>query len=186
MRPPVYVRALTDEERGRLEAGLRCPDGFVLRRCQILLGSARGERAPQLARTLGCDDQTVRDVIFQFEREGVEGVLTRRSNRPHQIKRKLDAPALEERLRELLHSSPRDFGKQSSIWTLALLAQVSFEQGLASEPVSGETVRLALKRLGLSWQRAKRWITSPDPGYRRKRGLERGCCAWPPATRSGW
>jgi transposase len=171
MRRPVYVRALSEVERGGLEAGLRSGDAFVLRRCQILLGSARGERAPQLARALGCNDQTVRDVIAQFEREGVEGVLARRSNRPHHVKTKLDAAA-GERLKELLHSSPRSFGKPKSIWTLALVAEVSFEQGLTKERVSDETVRVALKRLGVSWQRAKRWIASPDPEYRRKRGRE--------------
>ncbi len=38
------VRTLSKEERKALEAGLRSSDAFVLRRCQILLASARGER----------------------------------------------------------------------------------------------------------------------------------------------
>jgi uncharacterized protein YqcC (DUF446 family) len=29
--------------------------------------------------------------------------------------------------------------------------------------VSLETIRQALKRLGVNWRRAKRWSTSPDP-----------------------
>ena len=33
---------------------------FVLRRCQILLASSRGENAYQIARSLGCDSQTHR------------------------------------------------------------------------------------------------------------------------------
>jgi transposase len=168
MRPPVYVRPLTDAERAQLEAGLRSPDAFVLRRCQILLGSARGERAPQLARAIGCNDQTVRDVIRQFEREGLEACLTRHSNRPHRPKTKLDGAATQQ-LGELLHQSPRQFGKPTSLWTLKLAAEVSFEQGLTKEVVSDETVRVALKRLGISWKRAKRWITSPDPEYARKK-----------------
>jgi len=45
MKPPKFVRALTADERVALEAGLRSSDAFVLRRCQILLASARGERA---------------------------------------------------------------------------------------------------------------------------------------------
>jgi hypothetical protein len=47
---------------------------------------------------------------------------------------------------------------------------VSFEQGLTAERVSGETIRATLQRLGLRWKRAKRWITSPDPEYARKKG----------------
>ena len=34
---------------------------------------------------------------------------------------------------------------------------------------SGEAIRLALKRLGIRWRRAKHWITSPDPAYARKK-----------------
>lgn len=49
-------------------------------------------------------------------------------------------------------------------------AQVSFEEGITEERVSGETVRATLARMGVRWQRAKRWITSPDPGYERKKG----------------
>jgi len=63
MRPPIFVRALTDDERQGLEKGLRAKDAFVLRRCQILLSSARGERAPRIAEHLGCDDQTVLDAL---------------------------------------------------------------------------------------------------------------------------
>ncbi len=68
-----------------------------------------------------------------------------------------------ERLRDLLHRSPRDFGRERGLWTLELVAQVSFEQGIISTLVSDESVRRALKRLGTNWKRAKHWITSPDP-----------------------
>ena len=55
MKPPTFVRPLTDHERQALKAALRSPDAFTLRRCQILLASADGQRAPQIARTLGCE-----------------------------------------------------------------------------------------------------------------------------------
>jgi hypothetical protein len=48
-------------------------------------------------------------------------------------------------------------------------AEASFEKGLTEERVSGETVRETLARLGVRWERAKRWITSPDPKYARKK-----------------
>lgn len=173
MKPPIFVRPLTDAERTRLEAGLRSPDAFVLRRCQILLGSARGERPSQIARAVGCSDQAVRNVIHRFEQEGLETVLTRRSNRPHRPKTKLDAAAAEK-LRELLHQSPRQFGQPTSVWTLGLAADVSFAEGLTNERVSDETIRQALRRLGVSWKRAKHWITSPDPEYARKKAHATG------------
>jgi hypothetical protein len=72
-------------------------------------------------------------------------------------------------LRALLHQSPRVFGKPTSLWTLALAAEVSYAQGITPEQVSGETVRATLERLGIGWRRAKQWITSPDPEYARKK-----------------
>lgn len=50
-------------------------------------------------------------------------------------------PSAPKRLGALLCQSPRSFGKEASIWTLALAAEVSFEQGLTQERVSGETLR---------------------------------------------
>jgi transposase len=73
-----------------------------------------------------------------------------------------------------LHRSPRDFGLDTSVWTLSLAAQISFQQGLTPRLVSGESVRRALKRLGKSWKRAKHWITSPDPQYLLKKTHEIG------------
>lgn len=169
MRKPIFVRPLTDDERSRLEAGLRSKDRFVLRRCQILLASARGEWVPRIAATLGCDDQTVRNVIRTFESGGLDACLTRGSNRPKTSRAKLGEVALEG-LRALLHQSPRRFAKPTGVWTLELAAEVSFEQGITTERVSDETIRTALKRLGIGWKRAKRWITSPDPEYLRKKG----------------
>jgi transposase len=168
MRRPKVVRPLTDAERARLEAGLRSKDLFVLRRCQILLASARGEWAPRIAAMLGCNDQTVRNVLVRFEREGLEACLTRRPSRPHRVRAKLDE-AGREGLRALLHQNPRTFGQPTSLWTLDLAAEVSFAEGITAERVSGETIRLAIRRLGVRWQRAKQWITSPDPEYARKK-----------------
>ncbi len=53
---------------------------------------------------------------------------------------------------------------------LDLAAEVSYEEGLADRRVSGETVWATLARLGVRWERAKRWLTSPDPEYQRKKG----------------
>jgi transposase len=169
MKRPIYVRPLNDAERESLKAGLRSPDAFTLRRCQILLASSRGENAYQIARELGCNPQTARNAIHAFNEKGLPEALQRGSKRPHTVHRAFD-PEQAEALRELLHQKPRKFGKDTSLWTLDLAAEVSFEEGLTEEPITGETVRATLARLGVRWERAKRWITSPDPEYRRKKG----------------
>jgi transposase len=169
MRRPIFVRSLSDAERRSLEAGLRSPDAFVLRRCQILLASSRDENAYQIARSLGCNPQTARNAIHEFNESGLEAALRRGSSRPHTIHAAFD-PQNAQRLREMLHRDPREFGKPTSLWTLNLAAEVSFEEGLTEERVSGETIRATLRRLGVRWERAKRWIKSPDPEYERKKG----------------
>jgi transposase len=163
MRLPIFIRPLTEDEQRQMQVGLRSSDAFVLRRCQILLASARGERAPTIARQLGCDDQTVRNVIHGFNASGL-AVLQKGSSRPHRLRTTFTDEGAEL-LKDLLHRSPRDFGKERSTWTLQLAARVSFEQGIISQEVSDESVRRALKRLKTNWKRAKHWITSPDPQY---------------------
>ena len=173
MRRPIFVRPLSDAEREALEAGLRSSDAFVLRRCQILLASARGENVYRIARSLGCDPQTARTAVKRFNEGGLEEALRKRSSRPKNIRAAFPAERAE-RLRELLHRSPREFGKPTSLWTLEMAAEVSLEEGLTEGRVTGETVRATLARLGVCWMRAKRWITSPDPEYARKKGAATG------------
>lgn len=169
MKRPIFVRPLSDAERKTLEAGLRSSDAFTLRRCQILLASADGQNAYQIARNLGCNPQTARNAIHKLNEEGLQEALRRGSHRPHTVNRSFDEEGAEA-LREMLHQEPRKFGKQTSLWTLEMAAEVSFEEGLTKERVSGETIRATLARMGVRWQRAKHWITSPDPLYARKKG----------------
>ena len=163
MKPPIYVRSLTDVECRQLKQGLRSSDSFTLRRCQILLASARGQQAKDIAEWVGCTDQTVRDVIRAFEQRGVD-CLVARSHRTHTKKAILDEQGVEQ-LREMLHQSPRCFGKPTSLWTLDLAADVAFELELTPHRVSDECIRETLLRADIRWKRAKHWITSPDPLY---------------------
>ncbi len=171
-KAPIYVRPLTDEEQAALRIGLRARDSFVLRRCQIVLASASGKRAAQIGKELRCDTDTALNAIKAFNKVGL-AALKPGSCVPHRIGLAFDGPSAEQ-LRALLHQSPRLFGKETSLWSLELAAEVSFEQGLTMERVSREAVRSALQRLGVRWKRAKQWITSPDPAYARKKEIETG------------
>jgi len=169
MKTPIFVRPLSEGERESLEKGLRSKDAFTMRRSQMLLASARGERAPKIASNLGCASQTVRDAINDFDHRGLDA-LDRRSSRPKRTRDAFDQESAEA-LREMLHRSPREFGYHTSLWSLEMAADAAFEEGLTEGRVSGETVRATFSRLlGVRWMRAKRWITSPDPLYERKKG----------------
>lgn len=170
MKSPLFIRSLSSEEQQALTAGLRSSDAFTMRRCQILLASSKGQRPSEIARNLGCASQTVRNTIKAFDTQGLN-CLKADSRRPKTVQPIFDQQK-GEALRAILHQSPRAFGKPTSLWTLALAAEVCHQQGLTEREVSIELIRQALKRLGVGWKRAKHWITSPDPEYTRKKSVE--------------
>lgn len=89
MKPPIFVRKLSKEERERLEARLRSKDAFVLRRSQILLASSRGESPPRIARSLGCGSQTARNAIHDFNERGLDALVAG-SSRPRRTQAAFD------------------------------------------------------------------------------------------------
>jgi transposase len=167
MKPPLFIRPLTDDERRQLEADRRTADAFRVRRAHIVLASARKLSPQPIAQLVGCSVHTVRNVMHAFKAQGVAGV-EKQSNRPQTVEPVLDA-ATCARLQHLLHQSPRRYGKATGVWTLALAAAVCYEQGVTERLLSDETIRRALQRLETNGKRAKHWITSPDPPYTRKK-----------------
>src|SRR3954471_24749195 len=145
MKAPMFVRPLTDAERNAVEQGLRSSNAYTLRRSQIVAASARGEHIPRIARSLSCNEQTVRNAIHAFNQDGA-AALTKRSCAVH-TEQAAFTPDAAERLRALLHRSPRDFGHKTSLWTLDLAAEEAARQGLTAAAVTGETIRATLKRL---------------------------------------
>src|SRR5215467_12934087 len=105
MKAPIFIRALTQDEQDIIEKALRSSSAFVLRRGLILLASARRAHASAIARNLGCDEGTVRNVIRGFNEKGL-AVLQKQSCRPHQLRTSIPNESLCG-LRELLHRSPR-------------------------------------------------------------------------------
>ena len=164
---PLFVRPLNWEERAALEAGLRSSDAFTLRRSQILLASAEQQNPSRIAQVLHCSTQTVRNTIRDFEERGLE-CLRKGRPLPISVQPVLNAEKREQ-VRTMLHQSPRNFGKASSVWTLKLLAEVCHEQGLSDTRLSPPTILDAIVRLDVNWKRAKHWIVSPDPQYALKK-----------------
>lgn len=160
----LYAREITDEEREILQQSVKSSDGFRVRRAQMILMSADEHlKVNEIGQRVGCQGQAVRVAIHAFHEKGL-ACLEAGSHARCDDQRAFDDLAREQ-LRELVQHSPRDFDYDTSLWTLDLLAQASFEQGLNASLVTGETVRATLVSMGISWQRAKHWITSPDPNY---------------------
>ncbi|SRR5579875_760956 len=104
MKAIMYVRALSPVEQAGLEAGLRSPNAFTLRRSQIVLASSRGQRPSEIAHNLGCAMQTVRNTLHVFEANGLT-CLKQQSSRPKTIHAEFDQQR-REGLRAMLHQRP--------------------------------------------------------------------------------
>jgi len=161
---PIYAREITEEERQVFAEGLRSASAFKVRRSQIILKSADNKlKAREIARHLCCSDQAVREGIDAFEREGV-ACLEEGSHAPKNPETAFDEEGAKW-LKEIIHQSPRDYGVNRSLWSLHELSQVAYEAGITSSIAAPATISRTLERVGVNWQRAKQWITSPDENY---------------------
>jgi transposase len=161
----LLARTPNPPERQQLEQLARSSDAVTFRHARIVLLSLSGQKVAQIQAALGLSDRTVRDTIRRFNDRGASALVRRKA--PGKARR-LDASA-RARLVELLHRPPTDFGIESRLWTAPDLAKVAVAQGVV-QSVSPDTVRAEIRRAGKSWKRAKRWTTSPDPDYQRKKG----------------
>jgi transposase len=164
---PIYVRELTDEERRTLESELHSSSAFAVRRCQVLLSSAAGKTANQIGTELHCSGQAVRKAIHAFKEEGL-ACLQEKSHARQDEQSAFDA-AGRERLRELIRLSPRQFGHETSVWTLALLAKTCQEEETVWRPANADNVGYVLRDMGIEWRRAKHWVRSPDVHYEHRK-----------------
>lgn len=164
---PLFVREPSATEKHALQSGLHSSSAFTVRRCQILLSSVQKKTPRQIAAELHCSDQAVRNAIRAFEREG-PGCLSEKTHARHDPQSGFDDAGLA-RLKEMIQLSPRVLGHETSLWTLALLAETCWQAGLSSRQMSGEAVGRALKRIGIDWRRAKRWVRSPDAHYEHRK-----------------
>jgi hypothetical protein len=155
-RQTLLVRALSDEERDLIEtcAGSEGFRPFAERRGRILLASSRGQAPLQIAAEVGVDDETVRRAIRDFNARGVDALIEG-SPRPRRTGERF-IPGGREALIDILRRTPRHYGLPGAEWTLELLADVAFAEGITMARVSDETIRVALLRHGVKWRLLKR------------------------------
>ena len=68
-----------------------------------------------------------------------------------------------------MDQSPQEHGYRSVDWTVPLLLEHLGRQ--CDEPLSDETIRRRLRRLGFVWKRS-RYVLDPDPDLERKLGWQ--------------
>ncbi|MEQ4306319.1 IS630 family transposase, partial [Plantactinospora sp. B6F1] len=163
-RPEVFVRQVSMAEGQRLQKITRtAKDPVKLRRAIVVLMSAQGQPAPDIAHLLKVTEDYVRDVIHAFNDRGFDALSPKwRGGAPRRI---------DEQTRDwicvIARCDPRFLGRPFSCWSLAKLRDYLIESGYVTT-ISIETVRQILHERGISWQATKTWKVSTDPDFTSK------------------
>ncbi len=122
----------------------------------ILLASATGMTAPQIAGLVRTDESHVRKVIHAFNERGFDSLdPDYRGGRP-----KKTTPEQRDRIVSVARARPDTQGVALTRWSLPKLAAHLAGMGVHLSP---ETLRQILHGAGLSHQRTRSWKRSPDP-----------------------
>lgn len=177
MRPPeVFVRELSLDEGQRLRSiSRRAKYQSKRERAMILLASATGMSAPEIAELVRTDDSHVRKVIHEFNEKGFDSLdPDYRGGRP-----KKTTPAERDRIVAVARARPDTQGVALTRWSLRKLRPHLVEQEIVAE-ICEETLRQVLRDAGLSHQRTRSWKWSPDPNFKERAERVLGLYREPP------
>jgi transposase len=123
----------------------------------ILLAAEQKMSAPEIAKIVRKDEQTVRRWIKRYNAEGIQGLFDApRSGTPVKVTSEYRAELIR-----VVRRRPRSLELPYSLWTLQRLADYMAEEtGLR---VSTETIRLYLKAADIVISRPQHKVSSPDP-----------------------
>ncbi len=131
MAERVRVRELTNDEGSRLLRTVRRDSGSVVtwRRAQIVLLSAQGMDAPQIARVTFTSADRVRDVIHNFNSDGFDSL------RPKYAGGRPPTFTTEDRaaIKQIALAKPGDHGLPFSTWSLSKLADYLVAKGVVED-----------------------------------------------------
>jgi len=160
-RPEVFVRPVSMAEGQRLQRiGRTAKDPVRLRRSIVVLMSAQGQPAPDIAHLLKCSAEYVRGVIHDFNEVGFAALNPKWSGGAPKT---ISEPA-RRRICLIARCCPRDLGLAFATWSLTKLAE-HLAATKVVDSISRETLRRILHAGGVSWQATKTWKASNDPQF---------------------
>jgi transposase len=174
----VFIRELSAEEGNRLLSIIRRGNNVVSsRRAEIVLASAQGMKAPDIARLYHCAVDHVRDVIHRFNDKGFNSLKPAYGGgRPPVF-----GPEQRSALVELALTPPQFAGFPWTSWSLSKLQEAAIKRKI-TKSISTETIRLVLEEAGVSYQRTKTWKESNDPEFEAKKNGSRNSTGNNPPT----
>lgn len=155
----LYVRNLTMLEGQKLQRMVRSdPNRIKMRRAQVVLASAQGSKAPDIARRLYFSEAHVRTIIKAFNSEGFAGLAPKYcGGRPAKFSEEQRSLILETAL-----CPPDLLGQPFTRWSLAKLRDFLIQERIV-ESIAIETLRQLLQGAKIKLRRTKTWKECNDP-----------------------
>lgn len=155
----LYVRSITAPEGRRLQRIVRTDsDRIKMRRAQVVLASALGSRAPDIARRLYFSEAHVRTIIKSFNDQGFAALVPKYGvGRPAKFSEEQRSLIIETAL-----CPPGLLGQPFTRWSLEKLRDFLRRERIVSS-ISLETLRQMLKGAKVKLRRTKTWKECNDP-----------------------
>ena len=134
------------------------------RRAQMVLWSAQGMSATQIAGLAFTSEDRVRDVLHDFNADGFGSLYPRYAGGHPPV----FTLAQRREIKKIAKSRPAEHALPFSRWSLAKLADFLVAEGVV-EDISHEGLRALLAAEGVSFQSVKTWKASADPDYDAKK-----------------
>lgn len=161
-RPPeVFVRPITMAEGRRLQRiGRTAKEPVKLRRAIVVLMSAQGQPAADIAHLMQVSPDYVRGVIHAFNERRFDALDPKWGGGPP---RKISNET-RARIITIAWCDPRFLQQPFSTWSLAKLRDYLIAAKIVTA-ISRETLRQVLRDGGVTWQATKTWKASNDPDF---------------------
>ena len=169
----LYLRPISAHEGETIRRMIRRSASVTnSRRAEVILASAQGMEAKEIAATYHFDIQHVRLIIRLFNEGGGEAIKAKKiPGRPPEF-----TPEQQSALVELALIPPGVMGLPFTQWSLAKLREEAIRRKIA-DGICIETVRIILEKHKVSYQRTKTWKESNDPEFDSKKNGPRNSTA---------
>lgn len=164
-RTPADV-AFDRHDRHRLaRAANACTDARTFRRLQAVLLVARGRAVPDVARITDLKPWAIYNWVRRYLADRRPQDL---ADRPRSGRPRAAAAVTDARITREFRRDPLRLGYNATGWTVALLAaHLSRTHGC---PITPDTLRRRMRRLGLRWKRPRYVYADKDPHRAQKKG----------------
>lgn len=166
MPKPIEL-ALTDSQQHELERIVSTDQHPYMReRASALIKIASGHSGREVALNIGLkrrNEDTIYEWVHKYLSQGVLGLVAEsgRGRKPAFSARHATAEAARDELMLVVHGTPQQYGVELTRWTLDALRKVC---DYLEVQTRGGMSQL-LKRLGISYKRARDYVHSPDTHY---------------------